>query len=131
MGNELLRILMTICSLGDEWKKDPSKIPVDEIVEEWRSQSARGRYEAAMWRAAGLEEKGGSSSGAGSCGGTVGGASSSTNTEVEDIETDNLTAAGVFAWLGRDNEMQGQGEHAGINLGTRRMAVSPTTTTGT
>ena len=31
-------------------------IPVDEIIEEWRAQSQRGRYEAAMWRAAGLEE---------------------------------------------------------------------------
>ena len=56
MGDELLRILMTICSLGEEWE-DPSQIPVEEIVEEWRSQSSRGRYEAAMWRAAGLQER--------------------------------------------------------------------------
>ena len=35
---------------------DASKIPVDEIVEEWRSRSSRGRYEDAMWTAAGLEE---------------------------------------------------------------------------
>ena len=35
---------------------DASKIPVDEIVEEWRSRSSRGRYEHAMWTAAGLEE---------------------------------------------------------------------------
>ena len=55
MGNELLRILMTICSLGQEWK-DSSKIPVDKIIEIWREQSARGRYEHAMWSAAGLEE---------------------------------------------------------------------------
>ena len=55
MGNLLLRTLMTICELGKEWA-DPSKIPVDEIVEEWRAQSKRGRYESAMWRAAGLEE---------------------------------------------------------------------------
>ena len=54
MGDELLRILMTICSLGKEWE-DPSKIPVDEIVEEWRSGSSRGRYEAAMWKEANLE----------------------------------------------------------------------------
>ena len=53
----MLRILMTLCSLGEEWKEDPSKIPVNEIAEEWRSQGKRGRYEAAMWRAAGLEEK--------------------------------------------------------------------------
>ena len=33
-----------------------SKIPVDEIVEEWRSRSSRGRYEHAMWTTAGLEE---------------------------------------------------------------------------
>ena len=55
MGIKLLRILMTICSLGAEWS-DASKIPVDEIVEEWRSRSSRGRYEHAMWTAAGLEE---------------------------------------------------------------------------
>ena len=53
-SNELLCILMTICSLGKEWE-DPSKIPVDEIVEEWRSGSSRGRYEAAMWKEANLE----------------------------------------------------------------------------
>jgi hypothetical protein len=46
MGNDLLRILMTICSLGMEWK-DSSNIPVDDIIEEWRSQGERGRYEAA------------------------------------------------------------------------------------
>ena len=46
---------MTICSLGAEWS-DPTKIPVDEIVEEWRSQSKKGRYEAGMWKKAGLEQ---------------------------------------------------------------------------
>ena len=55
MGNLLLCTLMTICELGKEWE-DPSKIPVEEIVEEWRAQSARGRYESAMWCVAGLEE---------------------------------------------------------------------------
>ena len=30
MGNLLLRTLMTICELGDDWK-DAAKIPVDEI----------------------------------------------------------------------------------------------------
>ena len=54
MGDMLLRILMTICSLGKEWE-DPNKIPVDKIVEVWREQSKRGRYEHAMWAAAGLE----------------------------------------------------------------------------
>ena len=55
MGNELLRILMTICSLGQAWS-DPSQIPVDRIVEVWREQSKKGRYESAMWSAAGLDE---------------------------------------------------------------------------
>ena len=55
MGNMMLRTLMIICELGDEWS-DPTKIPVDAIVEEWRAQSKKGRYESAMWRAAGLEE---------------------------------------------------------------------------
>ena len=54
MGNELLRTLMTICELGKEWA-DPCLIPVDDIVEEWRTQSKRGRYEAAMGKTAGLE----------------------------------------------------------------------------
>ena len=56
MGDELLRILMTICLLGKEWE-DPLKIPVPKIVEIWREQSKRGRYEAKMWREAGLEEQ--------------------------------------------------------------------------
>lgn len=57
MGDSLLRALMTICELGKEWA-DPTKIPVDEIVEEWRLQSSKGRYESSMWRAASLEEPG-------------------------------------------------------------------------
>jgi hypothetical protein len=67
MGNLLLRTLMTICELGKlaGWE-DPTKIPVDEIVEEWRGQSKRGRYESAMWRAAGLQEPRAGSSRAGS-----------------------------------------------------------------
>ena len=55
MGTELLRALMTICSLGSEWADNPSTIPVDDIVEEWRAQSKKGRYEGAMWKAAGLQ----------------------------------------------------------------------------
>ena len=55
MGNELLRYLMIICSLGEEWT-DASKIPVQAIVDAWREGSAKGRYEGAMWAAAGLEE---------------------------------------------------------------------------
>ena len=57
MGNLLLRMLMTICELGKEWI-DPSKIPVEEIVQEWRAQSKRGRYESAMWKKAGLQQPG-------------------------------------------------------------------------
>ena len=53
MGNMLLRAVMTICELGKEWE-DPHKIRVDEIDEEWRAQSSKGRYESTMWRAAGL-----------------------------------------------------------------------------
>ena len=41
-----------LCRLG--WA-DPTKIPVDKIAEEWRSQSSKGRYKSAMWRKAGLE----------------------------------------------------------------------------
>ena len=47
MGNMLLRTLITICSLGSEWQ-DPTKIPADEIIEEWRAQRKKGRYESAM-----------------------------------------------------------------------------------
>ena len=42
-GNLLLRTLMTICKLGQAWD-DPNTITVDESVEEWRSQTKRGRY---------------------------------------------------------------------------------------
>ena len=31
------------------------KDPVNKIIAEWRTQGEKGRYEAAMWRAAGLE----------------------------------------------------------------------------
>jgi len=48
MGTVLLRMLMTICTLGADWK-DVSKIPVAEIIEEWRAQASRGRYESKMW----------------------------------------------------------------------------------
>jgi hypothetical protein len=43
----------------------PTKIPVDKIAEEWRSQSSKGRYESAMWREAGLEEPGASAANGG------------------------------------------------------------------
>ena len=79
---------MTICDLGKEWE-DPTKIPVDEIDTHRREQSSRGRYEAAMWRAAGLEEP--------NAKGAKGGADAGTATEV-----DNLTAGGFFGWMGRE-----------------------------
>ena len=41
-------------SLSSDWE-DPGKTTVDEIITEWRSQGGKGRYEEAMWRAAGLE----------------------------------------------------------------------------
>lgn len=96
MRNELLRILMTICSLGEEWLKDPSTIPIDKIVDRWRESSARGRYEAAMWRAAGLEEP---------RSGTPSGEAGPSWEETEGgDEVDQLTAGGVFQWLGRNSD---------------------------
>ena len=97
MDNLLLRTLMTICELGKEWE-DLSKIPVDEIVEEWRTQSAKGRYESAMWRAAGLEEPNGRGAprgqreAAGEAGWEPG------------AQVDNLEAGGFFARYGRERE---------------------------
>ena len=90
MGNDLLRALMIICELGKEWL-DPTKIPVEEIAEEWRTQSKRGRYEAAMWRAAGLEEPTAAKAGRGERGG-----------EVAEAEVDNATAGGFFGRYGRE-----------------------------
>eukprot|EP00966_Prymnesium_polylepis_P112347 2598831-Prymnesium_polylepis.1 len=89
MGNLLLRTLMTICELGKEWD-DPTKIPVEEIVEEWRDQSKKGRYEGAMWRAAGLEEPTGKAA-----------KSKATNQEGGEGEVDNATAGGFFQRWGR------------------------------
>ena len=56
MGNELLRILMTVCSLGkDAGWDDPTKIPIEDIIELWREQSSKGRYANSLyWGAAGL-----------------------------------------------------------------------------
>ena len=43
MGTEVLRILMVVCSLGkDAGWSDPTKIPVDDIIELWREQSSHG-----------------------------------------------------------------------------------------
>ena len=88
MRDELLRVLMTICTLGKEWA-DPTKIPVDKIAEEWRAQSSKGRYESAMWREAGLEEPGANLN--------AGAAAA-----VAEAEVDNLEAGGFFARFGRE-----------------------------
>lgn len=97
MGNPLLRTLMTICELGKEWV-DSSKIPVDEIADEWRGQSARGRYESAMWRAAGLEEPG-----------TKAPAGATAFNAVQGVEgtVDNTTAGGFFQRYGREPNLPG------------------------
>ena len=78
--------IMTICELGKEWE-DPTKIPVDEIVTEWREQSSKGRYEVAMWR--GLEEP--NAKGAK-------GAKEGADADAE-MEVDNLAAGGFFGWM--------------------------------
>jgi hypothetical protein len=54
MGNELLRILMTVCSLGkDAGWDDPTKIPIEDIIELWREQSSKGEYANSLyWGAA-------------------------------------------------------------------------------
>ena len=77
--------------MGKEWE-DPEKIPVDEIVEEWRSQSSRGRYESAMWRAAGLEEPGAKPMGS----------RGEADEEVANLQVDNTTAGGFFQRFGRE-----------------------------
>ena len=75
-----------------EWA-DPTKIPVDKIAEEWRSQSSKGRYESAMWREAGLEEPGASAANGGGI---------DRNVDVAEADVDNLNAGGFFARYGRE-----------------------------
>ena len=64
------------------------------IVEEWRAQSSWGRYESAMWRAAGLEEP--------DVKGAVGTSRNGATNEVAEADVDNTTAGGFFQYLGRD-----------------------------
>ena len=81
--------------MGTEWKDDPSTIPVDAIVEEWRAASKRGRYESAMWRAAGLEEPNYSLCAA---------HGPSRVEEAQEGEVDNVAAGGFYArylWTNR------------------------------
>ena len=124
MGKTLLRLLMTICSLGAEWK-DPSKIPVNEIIEEWRTQSGRGRYEGREWGAEAMAQllNGGSGgSGEGGIGGSggSGGSGGGVDEADGDADVDGATAGGLFGWLGRDAQPQ-RGVHAGVHLGRRVM----------
>ena len=95
MGNTLLRMLMVICSLGEEWK-DPSKIPVAEIIEEWRSHSSRGRNKD--WRPEILHCLVGSGSGA-STGSRVPSVGSSEDDREEEV--DAFEAGGLFRMFGR------------------------------
>ena len=89
--------IMTICELGKEWE-DPTKIPVDEIVTEWREQSSKGRYEVAVWR--GLEEP--NAKGAK-------GAKEGADADAE-MEVDNLAAGGFFGWMDVISSGPGEGE---------------------
>ena len=57
-------------------------------------QHYRGRYESAMWRAAGLEEPG--------VKGAVGTRRKRATNEVAEADVDNTTAGGFFQYLGRD-----------------------------
>ena len=97
MGNTLLRMLMVICSLGEEWK-DPSKIPVAEIIEEWRSHSSRGRYKDNIWRPEILNDLVGSGSGA-STGSGVPSVGSGEGDREEQV--DAFEAGGLFRMFGR------------------------------
>ena len=138
MGKTLLRLLMVICSLGAAWK-EPAQIPVTEIIEEWRAQSARGRYEGEAWSAQALADLqaesgssnggGGSSNGGGGSGnggggdpnrGGQGGGNPMPQPEDGRADVDNHTAGGLFSWLGRNQQQQPAG-HAGTHLGTKRM----------
>ena len=71
-----------------------AKISVDEIIDEWRSQSKRGRYESAMWRAAGLKEPG-------TCKAKARDGHSTGELEGGE-EVDNLAAGGFFQQYGRE-----------------------------
>uniref|UniRef100_A0A7S0LME5 Uncharacterized protein n=1 Tax=Coccolithus braarudii TaxID=221442 RepID=A0A7S0LME5_9EUKA len=48
MGTTLLRMLMTINTLGAHWK-DPKQIPAARILAIWRTNSERGRYNSRIW----------------------------------------------------------------------------------
>ena len=98
------RNALTICSLGAEWK-DPSKILVKKIIEEWRAQSSRGRYESQVWSAPALAELvGAADSGDGSGGG--GRAPCPRSLALRLVrgrrrgDGDGIMAATLFSWMG-------------------------------
>ena len=77
---------------------------MDEIIEEWRSQGERGRYKAAMWQEAGLEEAtanwtsgAAGRSGAGGRRSNGDGNGGDGSDEDNTGEVDNLAAGGFFA----------------------------------
>lgn len=94
---KLANELMVICSLGEEWK-DPSKIPVAEIIEEWRSHSSKGRYKDDIWRPEILNDLVGSGSGA-STGSGVPSVGSGEGDREEQV--DAFEAGGLFRMFGR------------------------------
>ena len=83
------------------------------VLTGWREQSSKGRYEAVMWRAAGLEEPD-----AKGAKGAEGGADADAEMGTE---VDNLTAGGFFGWMGR--------EQHGAGRVTARAFPAPTTPT--
>jgi hypothetical protein len=54
LGKPNGRIPMTVCSLGkDAGWDDPTKIPIEDIIELWREQSSKGEYANSLyWGAA-------------------------------------------------------------------------------
>ena len=57
LGLELLRDLMTIGTLGQEWSTEPASIPVDKVIQQWRENSQKGRYEnTLLWGTQALQE---------------------------------------------------------------------------
>ena len=114
MGTKLLRMLMIICSLGVEWK-DPAKIPVLEIIDIWRSQSTKNRYEGNIWKAHMLAKDFGSSTG-----GDGGGGTGSDNETEKDGNVDAMDDSGYFARF-EEPQPQHRGVNAGVHLGTRQM----------
>jgi len=100
---------------------------VDEIAEVWRSESKGGRYEAALWKASGLEEMASHQADAAR-------RSDGDNGDDEN-EVDNLQVGGVFArmvrmglhnpepWRARWHQ-PGHSPHASFRLACFRLACA-------